>query len=53
MEFLERREFPGDAFNKVSQARGLRVVADDREDVDLDRHGRVSWEPTTITSGCR
>ena len=64
VEFLERGELSGDAFDEVREAFRLGVVVGDREDVDLDRHGRlggklrsskvprIDWEPTTITSGC-
>jgi hypothetical protein len=38
VQFLERRELPGHAFDEVSQPRGLGVVVRDRKDVDLDRH---------------
>ena len=44
VEFLERGELPGDALDEIGEALGLGVVVGDGEDVDLDRHGRVSGE---------
>src|ERR1700761_1866325 len=44
VEFLERGEFPGDAFVEVREALGLSVVVGDGKDVDFDGHGRVGWQ---------
>jgi hypothetical protein len=44
VEFLERGEFPGDAFDEVREALGLSVVVGDGKDVDFDGHGRVGWQ---------
>jgi hypothetical protein len=44
VEFLERGELPGDAFDEVREALGLSVVVGDGKDVDFDGHGRVGWQ---------
>src|SRR4249920_2383454 len=44
VQFLECGELARDALDQVSKTRRLVVAVGDRQDVDLDSHGGVSWK---------